>query len=243
MARIGVISDTHGVLPVEAFNALADCEHIIHAGDICSPEIICDLQTLAPVTAVLGNNDFNEYGSSVRRFARPVVDGVRFLVAHYPRDVHITFAGSGVLAPGDPLPNVCIHGHTHIPEIVVGKEARPADLLLCPGSPTNPRGGFPQCVAKIDVWEGRILRAWVERTTRGPHCGETSHRAGRIRVRGALLRKRVGGVHRGPRTGRGSGVLSQSWNGGGRAKSTRGIRGSRRGDWAIDLTCVMQSTG
>ena len=146
MARIGIISDTHDVLPVEAFNALADCEHIIHAGDICSPEIICDLQALAPVTAVLGNNDFNEYGSSVRRFARPVVDGVRFLVAHYPRDVRITFAGSGALAPGDPL--------------------------LCPGSPTNPRGGFPQCVAKIDVWEGRILRAWVERTTRGPHCGE-----------------------------------------------------------------------
>lgn len=65
----------------------------------------------------------------------------------------------------------CIHGHTHIPEIMVGKEARPVDLLLCPGSPTNPREGFPQCVAKIDVWEGRILRAWVERTTRGPHCG------------------------------------------------------------------------
>ncbi|MDY4122128.1 MAG: metallophosphoesterase family protein, partial [Ellagibacter isourolithinifaciens] len=123
MARIGVISDTHGVLPVEAFNTLADCEHIIHAGDICSPEIICDLQTLAPVTAVLGNNDFNEYGTSVRRFARPVIDGVRFLVAHYPRDVRIVFAGSGALAPGDPLPNVCIHGHTHIPEIVVGKEA------------------------------------------------------------------------------------------------------------------------
>lgn len=171
MARIGVISDTHGVLPVEAFNALADCEHIIHAGDICSPEIIRDLQTLAPVTAVLGNNDFNEYGTSVCRYARPVIDGVRFLVAHYPRDVRITFAGSGALAPGDPLPNVCIHGHTHVPEIVVGKEARPADLLLCPGSPTNPRGGFPQCVAKIDVWEGRILRAWVERTTRGCHCG------------------------------------------------------------------------
>lgn len=83
----------------------------------------------------------------------------------------ITFAGSGALAPGDPLPNVCVHGHTHVPEIVVGKEARPADLLLCPGSPTSPRGGFPQCVAKIDVWEGRILRAWVERTTRGCHCG------------------------------------------------------------------------
>ena len=189
MARIGVISDTHGVLPVEAFNALADCEHIIHAGDICSPEIICDLQTLAPVTAVLGNNDFNEYGTSVRRFARPVIDGVRFLVAHYPRDVRITFAGSGALAPGDPLPNVCIHGHTHIPEIVVGKEARPADLLLCPGSAVfcAPGSSEPRA-API-----------AARSC----CDATSRRAGRIRVRGALLRKRVGAVHRGPRTGRG----------------------------------------
>ena len=149
MARIGVISDTHGVLPVEAFNALADCEHIIHAGDICGPEIIRDLQTLAPVTAVLGNNDFNEYGTSVCRFARPVVDGVRFLVAHYPRDVRITFAGSGALAPGDPLPNVCIHGHTHIPEI--RKMGR--ITMLNPGSLTYPRqpGHDPSyIVAEID---------------------------------------------------------------------------------------------
>lgn len=200
MARIGVISDTHGVLPVEAFNALADCEHIIHAGDICGPEIICDLQALAPVTAVLGNNDFNEYGSSVRRFARPVVDGVRFLVAHYPRDVRFTFAGSGALAPGDPLPNVCIHGHTHIPEIVVGKEARPANLLLCPGSPTNPRGGFPQCVAKIDVWEAAFCAPGSSEPRAAPIaarscCATTSRKASRIRVRGALLRKCV---ERGP---------------------------------------------
>lgn len=172
MARVGIISDTHGILPGEAYNALADCEHIIHAGDICDPGIVRDLQTLAPVTAVLGNNDFNEYGLSVHRFAHSVVDGVRFLVAHYPQDVRITFAGSGALAPGDPLPNVCVHGHTHVPEVVVGKDIRPADLLICPGSPTIPRGGFPQCIAKIDVWEGRILCAWVERTTPGPHCGE-----------------------------------------------------------------------
>ena len=181
MARIGVISDTHGVLPVEAFNALADCEHIIHAGDICSPEIICDLQALAPVTAVLGNNDFNEYGSSVRRFARPVVDGVRFLVAHYPRDVRFTFAGSGALAPGDPLPNVCIHGHTHIPEIVVGKEARPADLLLCPG------GDFHNAWRRSTCGKAAFCAPGSSGPRAAPIaarscCDATSRRAGRIRA-------------------------------------------------------------
>ena len=127
MARIGVISDTHGVLPVEAFNALADCEHIIHAGDICSPEIIRDLQTLAPVTAVLGNNDFNEYGTSVCRYARPVIDGVRFLVAHYPRDVRITFAGSSALPSP---PRFREHGYAH--ECTRSAADRPAQARPSP---------------------------------------------------------------------------------------------------------------
>lgn len=172
MVLVGVISDTHGVLPVEAYNALADCDAIIHAGDICAPAIVAELETLAPVYAVLGNNDFKEYGKAVGRFARPRIDGVRFLVAHYPQDVRVTFAGSGALAPGDPLPDVCIHGHTHIPEIVVGRGAQPASLMLCPGSPTRPRGGFPQTIAKIEVSAGRLLRAWVERTTPGAYAGE-----------------------------------------------------------------------
>ena len=72
---------------------------------------------------VLGNNDFDEYGERVGRFAHPVIDGVRFLVAHYPRDVKITFAGSAALAPGDPIPQVCVHGHTHVPELVSGPDA------------------------------------------------------------------------------------------------------------------------
>ena len=114
MTVIGIISDTHGQLSEAAFAALADSDHIIHAGDIGNPAILRELETLAPVTAVLGNNDFDEYGQAVGRFARPVIDGVRFLVAHYPRDVKISFAGSGALAPGDPIPQVCVHGHTPV---------------------------------------------------------------------------------------------------------------------------------
>ena len=162
MATIGIISDTHGRLDHRAYAALTDVDHIIHAGDIGDPVILRELETLAPVTAVLGNNDFPEYGDSVGRFARPVLEGVRFLVAHYPRDVRVTAAGSAALAPGDPLPDICVHGHTHVPKLEWGSDVRPATLLICPGSAFRPRGGFPRSIAKVSVEGGRILSAHVE---------------------------------------------------------------------------------
>ena len=160
--RIGIISDTHGSLDPRAYAALADCDHIIHAGDICGPAILRELETLAPVTAVLGNNDFDEYGSEVGHFAHPVLGGVRFLVGHKPGDVRVSFAGSAALAPGDPLPDVIVHGHTHVPELVVGPAARPASIYLCPGAVYRPRSDFGRTIAKMDVEDGRILHTWIE---------------------------------------------------------------------------------
>lgn len=160
MRLVGVISDTHGSLDSRAYSVLADCDYIIHAGDIGGPHVLSELETLAPVFAVLGNNDFPEYGSTVDRFARPVIDGVRFLVSHYPRDVRIMRAGSSAVAPGDPLPDICIHGHTHLPKLEAGLDARPAQILLCPGSVFRPRAGSSRCVAKVAVDAGRIL--WVK---------------------------------------------------------------------------------
>ena len=151
MTLVGVISDTHGRLDRAAYNALADCDHIIHAGDIGNPGILRELQTLAPVTAVLGNNDYAEYGESVGRFARPVIGNVKFLVAHYPRDVRVSAFGTGALAPGDPIPDVCIHGHTHLAKLQYGKEVRPAQYVLCPGSTSRPRSGNPPSIAKIVI--------------------------------------------------------------------------------------------
>ncbi len=157
MTVIGLISDTHGRLSDDALGAMADVDHIIHAGDIGGPDILHALEALAPVTAVLGNNDFDEYGSQVGRFAHPVIDGVRFLVAHYPRDVQIGFNGCAGLAAGDPIPQVCVHGHTHVPELLAGKEARPADYLICPGAVFRSRGGFPRCTGRMVVEEGCVL--------------------------------------------------------------------------------------
>ena len=162
MKIVGLISDTHGRLDERAYAAMAECDYILHAGDIGDPGILTQLAALAPVTAVLGNNDFPEYGSTVDRFARPCIEGVRFLMAHYPGDVRITFAGGAGVAPGDPIPQVCVHGHTHVPEIELGKDARPAELVICPGSAFRPRGGFPRCVGKVIAHEGRVLSAWVE---------------------------------------------------------------------------------
>ena len=157
MTVIGLISDTHGRLPDEALAAMADVDHIIHAGDIGGPESLHAREALAPTTAVLGNNDFDEYGSRVGRFAQPVIDGVRFLVAHYPRDVQIGFNGCAGLAAGDPIPQVCVHGHTHVPVPVYGPDTRPASYVVCPGAPFRPHAGYPQHSGRLMVVDGPAM--------------------------------------------------------------------------------------
>lgn len=159
---VGVISDTHGSLSLQAAAAMAECDHIIHAGDIGDLGILTELAAYAPVTAVLGNNDFPEYGSSVQRFAHVNIGGVRFLVAHYPQDARISNLGSRALSPGDPIPHICVHGHTHRPRIVTGGEAGLVGLLVCPGSVSRPRGGSQRSVAKVAISGGAIQRITIE---------------------------------------------------------------------------------
>ena len=69
------------------------------------------------------------------------------------------------LAPGDPIPQVCVHGHTHVPELVSGPDARPATLVLCPGAVFRSRGDFPRSIAKVEVEDGRVLSARIESLT------------------------------------------------------------------------------
>lgn len=159
---VGVIADTHGALSQECFAALADCDVIIHAGDIGDLGIHRALKGLAPVIAVLGNNDFKEYGADVKRIAKTQIAGVRFLVAHYPHQVAVKAIRAELYEPGEPLPHVCIHGHTHVPSAVTGKDASPAQLILCPGSPTYPRKGSKPSIAKIVLNDGAVQEFWFE---------------------------------------------------------------------------------
>ena len=182
VTRVGIVSDTHGVLSRELLRALEGCDFIIHAGDIGDASILKRLETVAPVTAVLGNNDYDLFAPdvrkpamrkpaaqhpaaqhpAVRRYAHPVIDGVRFLVAHRPNEVRLAGGRMGDLAPGDPLPDVCVHGHTHIPEIKTRGEAAPAKLIVCPGSASFPRGGYPETIAMLETEEGHVLAARIE---------------------------------------------------------------------------------
>lgn len=159
---VGVLSDTHGRFQNSLYAALADCDYIIHAGDIGDPRILRDLETLAPVVAVLGNNDFDEYGESVTTIAKPTIAGVRFFVSHYPQDTDLRKQGHLHFAPGEPLPQICIHGHTHVPRIVTGNEASPADLILCPGATFRPRNGSNRSIAKIVLNDERFQDVWIE---------------------------------------------------------------------------------
>ncbi|MEG1425664.1 MAG: YfcE family phosphodiesterase [Raoultibacter sp.] len=159
---VGMLADTHGRLSAAAFAALAECDYIIHAGDICSPDVLRELEGLAPVYAVLGNNDYDEYGESVGRFAMPTIAGVRFLVAHYLQDVQAALKGAGPLSQGAPLPQICVYGHTHVPKITTGKEAGWAQALICPGSVTYPRGGTLASIAKLSVYDGCVGNIRIE---------------------------------------------------------------------------------
>lgn len=138
--RIGLISDTHSRLDHRVGIAFADVDHIIHAGDIGSPEVLLELEMLAPVTAVLGNCDRASFGPRVGYRAEVVLGGVSFVVVHEPHGLSRPYA------------DVNVFGHTHIPRI----ERIANSLLVNPGSPTRPRGGSEPSVAIVTIREGVV---------------------------------------------------------------------------------------
>ncbi|MGN0301297.1 MAG: metallophosphoesterase family protein [Anaerotardibacter sp.] len=133
---IGVISDIHGKLSPSAYEALTGVDHIICAGDIENPQILFELETIAPTTCVMGNCDrFRD--TSIPFSADPLLDGVCFRVVHRPEDI-------GLL---DKETAVVIHGHTHVPrnEVIEGIH------FINPGSTSYPRGGSSKSIAKITL--------------------------------------------------------------------------------------------
>src|ERR1700739_233914 len=98
LMRIGIISDTHGVLRPEALELLRGSEHIIHAGDIGAPEIIPELEKIAPVTAIRGNVDTQAWA---QRFAETEVvelGGVYLYVIHDANALNLNPKAAGFAA-------------------------------------------------------------------------------------------------------------------------------------------------
>ena len=144
MFKIGVISDTHGFLDPEVPTLFAGVDHILHAGDVGSLDVLVELRALAPVTAVLGNVDYTEMGLRLTECVE--LDGKKFLLHHIvnPRQL-----GEHLRASIAELqPDVVVFGHSHIPfQQKVG-----GVLFLNPGYAGRPRFNQPRSlvVAHLD---------------------------------------------------------------------------------------------
>ena len=150
---LGVLSDTHGRLSPEAFRTIAsmDPQLIVHAGDICSDEVLPRLEMLSPVVAVLGNNDYmGEYGPRVVGRADFEVMGVAVTVTHILS--RLTMDGSRLV--------IC--GHTHIPKV----EQMGCTTILNPGSTTRPRSAEGPTVAKVVVEQDYIRSIQIVKISR-----------------------------------------------------------------------------
>jgi len=144
MFRVGIISDTHGLLRPEAEQRLAGVDHIIHAGDIGQPGIIEALRKIAPVTAIRGNVDIDDWASEYGDTALVRLAGKSIFVLHDLKTLN--------LDPRSPV-DVVISGHSHVPKI----ETRDGILYLNPGSAGRRRFRLPITLATLDVAPDRLL--------------------------------------------------------------------------------------
>jgi uncharacterized protein len=145
--RIGLISDTHGLLRPEALRALAGVERIIHAGDIGAPEVLQGLRAVAPVHAVRGNNDVGPWAQRLPHRLALELGGTRIEVLHDLKDFG---AERGWLDAGAGAPRVVISGHSHQPSVT----ERDGVLFVNPGSAGRRRFKLPVTLGHLIVAEG-----------------------------------------------------------------------------------------
>ncbi|MFZ0417835.1 MAG: metallophosphoesterase family protein [Candidatus Sulfotelmatobacter sp.] len=139
---IGVISDTHGLLRPEAIEALRGSEHIIHAGDVGSPEILEKLSTIAPVTAVRGNIDKGAWARKLPENEVLAVAGIFIYVLHDLAQLDLRPNAAGFA--------VVVSGHSHVPK----QETRDGVLYFNPGSAGPRRFKLPISVGKLILEDG-----------------------------------------------------------------------------------------
>jgi len=145
--RIGLISDTHGLLRPEALQALAGVEHIIHAGDIGTPDVIETLRNIAPVDAVRGNNDKGAWAEEFPPWLALELGGVGIHVLHDVKELDVDPAAAGVHAPRF---RVLVAGHSHKPQVT----EREGVLFVDPGSAGPRRFSLPVTVGYLTVAGG-----------------------------------------------------------------------------------------
>jgi len=144
--RIGLLSDTHGLLRPEALEFLRGSDFIVHAGDIGDPYILETLRALAPVTAVRGNNDRDGWARAIAETEALRVGEVSIHVLHDLAELDLDPAAAGF--------QVVVSGHSHQPRI----EERGGVLYVNPGSCGPRRFRLPVALAELRV-SGKSVKA------------------------------------------------------------------------------------
>ena len=149
LALVGVISDTHGKLDKQVFELFADVQQIIHAGDIGDEELIWQLEKIAPVIAVLGNNDANTMCFPAERLA--VIQGRTFYIRHQFATAEKMSAAQQRLIE-QRMPDAVIFGHSHQAYSGLWR----GTLLFNPGSAGPKRFSLPRSVGLLELHEDTI---------------------------------------------------------------------------------------
>ena len=114
--RLGVISDTHGLLRPEVFEVFENVDHILHGGDVGPVDILDELGTIAPVTAVYGNTDDWDVRNRLPQVARVELDGFTIVVTHGDQFGTPT---PDKLQAAFPDAEIIVFGHTHRPVLTL----------------------------------------------------------------------------------------------------------------------------
>lgn len=154
MFRVGLISDTHGLLRPEARAFLQGSDHIVHGGDIGHPDILEELTRLAPVTAVRGNNDAGPWADSLRETECLQVGEVFVYAIHDLALLDIEPVAAGI--------RVVVFGHSHKPLA----EERNGVLYVNPGSSGPRRFRLPVGVGELLINGSSVSARIVELAAR-----------------------------------------------------------------------------
>jgi uncharacterized protein len=147
--RVGVISDTHNLLRPEVFDRFAGVEHIVHAGDIGEPDLLAELEAIAPVTAVWGNTDGWSLRHRVPEVAHVELAGARVTVIHGQQ---WGAPNPQKAAKAFPDRDLVVFGHSH--QAVIERVG--SVLALNPGSAGAARFGVAPTVAIAEISDGTV---------------------------------------------------------------------------------------
>ncbi len=148
--KIGVLSDTHGLLRAEVVGKLRDCDLILHAGDIGGPSILAELRTLAKVVAVRGNVDTGSWARELSREEYVDVGNHRICIIHDLSTLSVDPVSAGV--------DIVIYGHSHKPVV----ERKGSILYLNPGSAGPKRFHLPVSMALLRLAPDGVTPELVE---------------------------------------------------------------------------------